>query len=224
MLVLGLLLAVSGCGGSDADHSQVDQPSRAAVACRKDWKGLAAKVGGRDESTFPSALAARWTTVSATIDYYTSSASGKDCGARLAEQQKAMDALQGFSSRLARFDMEKRVADVRSDAQAYAAGPRPPAPRPSKAAKGKKKPKAAPRAPRPADIAAALKTLTRQAPLATSQQEAGWEQAHVAEISDAAAVRKTVKDLAFLSSESRAYRICAAELALVDRALAAKGG
>ena len=223
-VVLGLLLSLSGCGSDDGNDNQVDQPSKAAVACRKEWKQLDQEVGGRDELTNPSALAARWNTVSATIDYYATSATGGDCGKTLAGQEKAMAALSKFSTRLARYDMELRLQDVKSDAQAYAAGPRPPTPKASKAPKGKKKAKAPARPPRPADIAAALKTLARQAPVATREQQAGWEQAHVAELGDAAAVKKAVKDLSFLSTESRAYRICADRLALVKRALSAKTG
>jgi hypothetical protein len=219
-----VLLAMSGCGSNDGNDAQVDLPSKAAVACRKDWQELEKKVGGRDELSNPSALAERWNTVMATIEYYSTSASGKDCGKTLASQGKAMDALRAFGARLSRYDMELRLSVVKSDAETYAAAPRPPAPKPSKAPKGKKKQKAAPRPPKPADVGAALKTLTRQAPRATRQQQAGWEQAHVTELGDAAAVRKTVKDLSFLSSESRAYRVCIAKLALIKKALSAKTG
>ncbi len=220
-LVLGLLLAVAGCG-SNGDRAQSgDRPDEATTSCRQEWKELAKKVQGRDKQTNPSALAARWNTVSATIDYYATSASEKDCGKTLASQQKAMEALRSFGARLARYDMELRLDQVRSEAEKYAAGPRPPAPKASKASKGKKKQRP-PRAPRPADVAAALKTLTRQAPVSARQQQAGWEQALVAELGDAAAVKKTVKDLSFLSNQSRAYRICVTELALVRKALSAK--
>lgn len=222
MLVLGLLLAMSGCGSDDGSDNQVDQPSQAAIACRKEWKGLEKKVGGRDELTNPSALASRWNTISATIDYYKTSATDKDCGKTLATQEKAMGTLQTFSARLARYDMELQLEKVKSDAEAYAAAPRPPAPKASKPPKGGKKAKAPARPPKPADIAAAVRTLTRQAPVATKDQRAGWEQASVAELGNAAAVKKSVKDLSFLSSESRAYRTCAAQLALVRKALSAK--
>ena len=224
MVVLALLLVVSGCGSSDENDDQVDQPSKAAVACRKDWKDLDKKVDGRDQLTNPSALASRWNTISATIDYYATSATSKDCGKTLATQEKAMGSLQTFSTRLARYDMELQLDKVKSDAEAYAAAPRPPAPKASKPATGKKKQQAPARPPKPAAIAAAVKTLTRQAPVATQEQRAGWEQASVAELGDAAAVKKAVKDLSFLSSESRAYRICATQLALVRKALSAKTG
>ena len=40
------------------------------------------------------------------------------------------------------------------------------------------------------------------------------------DLSDAAAIAKALKDLAFLSSESAAYRACAAALAQIRMALA----
>ncbi|MEO7352065.1 MAG: hypothetical protein ABIR34_00155, partial [Marmoricola sp.] len=46
-LLVALLLALSGCGSNDKDANSTDEPSKDAVACRKEWKGLQAKVGGR---------------------------------------------------------------------------------------------------------------------------------------------------------------------------------
>ena len=124
-----------------------------------------------------------------------------------------------MSPKLAPYDMELRLATVRDDAMAYAAAPRPPRPAPSPGKKGRKVRQPLP--PRPADVSAALTTLTQQAPLATQQQGPAWQQAHVVELSDSAAVLKTVKDLAFLSTESAAYRQCTKALATIRTALAA---
>ena len=74
---------------------------------------------------------------------------------------------------------------------------------------------------RSAQVAAALKSCTTQAPLATQQQGPGWEQARVIELTDPAAVTKAVKDLAFLSTQSPAWHSCVASLALIKTALAA---
>jgi hypothetical protein len=220
-VLLGLALAVAGCGD---DSPKAEQPSKADVSCRQQWKALEKKVGGRDTATNPSALPQRWNSIAVTLDYYAGSARAKDCGTTLSTQSAAIDAVGAFSTKLAAYDMELRLDEVKSDAQAYADGPQPAAPSPSAPVKGKvkgkKKPKAAPPAPRPADIAVALKTLTTQAPLATQQQGPGWQQADVADLDDAAAVAKSVKDLAFLSSESAAYRACGAALAQITTALA----
>ena len=220
-LLLAMLLVLAGCG-SDGGDAQTEEPSKEALACREKWKDLEDEVDGRDTMTNPSALAPRWNSVVATVDYYAAGARSGDCGTTIEAQEKAMAALASFSATLRPYDMELRLQAVKADAQEYAAGQRPPAPEPSPAKKGKKakKPK---RPPKPADVAAALKTLTQQAPEATEQQGAGWQQARVVELSDTAAVRKAVKDLGFLSSESSAYAACSRALATIRAALSAVG-
>lgn len=215
--LLGLTLGLTGCGSSD-DENTADEPSRAAVACRAKWKDLGADVEGRDAQTNPSALPRRWNNIAASVDYYAASATSDDCGKRLDEQKASMDALASFTTKLAPYDMELKQEAVQADAQRYASGPQPTAPRPSPGKSGKKQ-KQPPAAPRPAEVGRALETLARQAPLATQQQGPGWQQASVADLGDTASVTKTVKDLAFLSGESAAYRACSAALRLVNRAL-----
>jgi hypothetical protein len=235
--LLALLVTLAGCGSGGGN---ADEPSEDAVACRAKWKDLESKVDGRDSLTNPSALAQRWNTIAVTVEYYARSASGDDCGKTIAGQAKAMDSLASFSKLVAPYDMELTLDEVEADAKAYAAGPRPPAPsvsaspspspsqRPSKKDKqqpGKKKKPTPPvnPAPEPAAIAAALKSLTQQAPLATQQQGPGWQQASVAELGDTAAVAKAVRDLAFLSSESPGYRACTLALTQIRAALEAGG-
>jgi hypothetical protein len=223
-VTLALLLA--GCGSNEKKVVRDEGPSKETLACRGEWKDLGQEVEGRDEQTNPSALAPRWNSVVATIGYYETSATEKDCDDAIDRQQESINKLTSFAAKLAPYDVELKLDRVRDDAEAYAAGPRPPRPKPSPVPKGKKqnakKPKRPPLPPKPADIAAALKTLVAQAPVATRQQGPGWQQARVVELSDAAAVRKAVKDLAFLSTESRAYRKCSAALAEIRTALAAR--
>jgi hypothetical protein len=228
-LLLALLLALAGCGSADNNNDKAAAPDKAEVACRAKWKDLESKVNGRDSLTNPSALAQRWNSITATLEYYASSASSKDCGKTIEDQQKAMDALASFSTRLAPYDMEQRLDQVKADAQRYATSPRPPAPKASpsttKKANTKKTKKAKPPPARtaPAVVAAALRSLTTQAPVATQQQGPGWQQASVIELSDAAAVAKALKDLAFLSSQSPAYRACTVALAQISSALKPTG-
>jgi hypothetical protein len=221
-LVLGLLLVTAGCG-SDESEKKADEPSKAALACRDSWKDLEADVDGRDSMTNPSALAPRWNSIVATVGYYAAGATADDCGETIEAAKKNMDALTAFGAKLRPFDMEFRLEAIELDATAYAAGPRPPAPKPSPAKKGKKAKKAEKpqRPPKPADVKAALATLTKQAPLATDQQAPAWQQARAADLDDAAAVKKAVKDLAFISSESKAYRAASAALAKIRPALKA---
>jgi hypothetical protein len=216
-VALALLLGGCGSGGDSSDGASED-----ALACRGEWKDLGKQVQGNDAKTNPSALAPRWQSVVATIDYYATSARKSDCGEAISKQKDAISALTAFGEKLAPYDMELRLEQVRDDAETYAAGPRPPAPSPSPTPKSKKQ-KQPPLPPAPAVVAAAVKSLTGQAPVATQQQGPGWEQARVTELTDAAAVAKAIKDLAFLSTESPAYRSCAAALALIRVALAATG-
>ena len=216
------MLLVGGCG---SDEAKADAPSKATTACRGQWKDLGQQVRGNDQKTNPSALAERWNPVVVTIDYYASSAKPSGCAAAIAQQKAAITALQAFSRKLAPYDMELRLEQVRQAAEAYASGPTPtPSPAPKSKSKGgykkQKKPKPPP-APTPAQVAAALKSYATQAPLATQQQGPGWQQARVIELTDSTAVSKAVKDLAFLSSESPAWRACAAYLARIKTALAA---
>lgn len=221
-LLLALLLPLTGCGSTDGDEADgADEPSKAALSCREQWGDLEAEVDGRNSMTNPSALAPRWTTIAATVDYYATSARASDCGESLEAQERAMDDLSAFGTELAPYDMELRLDLVQEDAEEYAASPTPPAPEPSpkKKKKGKNKQKRTPAPPTPAAVARALKTLTAQAPVATQEQGPGWQQAAVAELADTAAVAKTIKDLAFLSSESPAYRACSLALTQIDKAL-----
>ncbi len=117
--------------------------------------------------------------------------------------------------------MELRLEQVADEAEAYAAGPRPPAPRPSK---GKGKKKAAPRAPEARGHRD--RAEDRDGPGASGDQATApaWQQARVTELSDESSVKKAVKDLSFLSRESKAYRTCTSALAQIKKALSAKSG
>ncbi len=214
-LLLGLLLTLAGCGSSE-EEAKADAPSTDTVACRQQWKALEDEVGDRASRTEPSALAQRWNSVAATTSYYANGAKAADCDTAIQAQQKAMDDLTAFGARLRPYDMELRLRLIKPGAEQYAARPRP---KPSPAPKDKKKQEQAARAPKPSDIGVALKTFTKQAPLATQQQGAGWQQARVVDLADKAAVAKTIKDLRFLSTESSAYRACKAASAQIRTAV-----
>lgn len=205
-LLMGLLAALGGCGGS-SDEGSSKEPSKAAVACRSQWRALGEDVDGREAGTNPSALASRWNNIAASVDHYATAGSAEDCGQTLEQQRRAIAALTAFAPKLAPYDVELRLRRVKEDAQRYASGPRP-----------------APRAPTPTAVGQALKTVAQQAQAATEQQGPGWEQAKVVDLADAAAVTKTIKDLAFLSNESKAYRACSAALLVITRAMATTAG
>ena len=96
----------------------------------------------------------------ATIDYYATSAKGSGCerGDRRSRSRRSAR-LTAFGEKLAPYDMELRLEQVRDDAEAYAAGPRRPrrpAPPecPAKKDKKKQKKKKKPKPPPLADPAA----------------------------------------------------------------------
>lgn len=217
-LGVALVLLVAGCGGT---ATKSDGPDKATVACRGQWKDLGKQVRGNDQKTNPSALAERWNSVVATIDYYTQAATSKGCDEAISRQKAAITALTSYGTKLAPYDMELQLAEIRDRAGAYASGPTPSSTPTPKNKKKQKKPKGPPPPPAPSTVAAALKSMTTQAPVATQQQGPGWQQADVIELTDPAAVTKSVKDLAFLSTESSAWRSCKASLTLIKRALAA---
>jgi hypothetical protein len=218
-VALALVFGLAGCGSEEPAKAD-DEPSQAALDCRKQWSTLDGEIADKDERTNPSALPERWGSISAAVEHYQAAAEESDCGKTLDGEKATVAALTALSSKLAPFDMELRLLQVRDEAARYAKGPRPPAPKASSGKKGKQQ-KRAPRPPKPAEVAAALKTLTRQAPLATEQQGPGWQQARAVELTDKSAVKKTVKDLAFLSRESKAYRASSNALGTIRQALAA---
>lgn len=212
------VLAFAGCGEETKDKPAASS-DKATAECRNSWRDLGAQLGNVTELTVPSALPSRWNSVSATIDYYASSATAKHCDEVLDNQRKAIAALQMFSMQLQPFDMELALNQVREPATAYAQGPWPEAAA-TKGPQGRKGPQAN-RPPKPAEVAKALAELTRLAPQATQEQEPGWKQAGVVELSDPAATAQAVKDLQFLGSDSAAWVQCQTALRLIQQALAA---
>lgn len=202
LVLLAVALGATGCGGDD--EASADDggkaPDRATTACRGQWKDLEAQVGAKADATTPSTLPERWNSIEATVEYYAVSAEAKDCDTTLAAQKRSLTALTAFSKRLTPYDMELRLSGLEDDAAAYARMKQAPVAKPAR--KGRK----AVRGPKPARVRADLRTLTKQAPLATKQQGPAWTQASAVDLEDKASVKKALKDLAFLSDESAAYR------------------
>ncbi len=189
--------AAGGSGGSGG--SGTSAPDDATKACRTKWEALGRDVAGRDTATTPSTLPGRWNSVAATIDYYVTSATAKDCGSTLSGQRTAMSRLEAFNERLAPWDLALTASRLREDAATYAGRSKP-------VKVPGKKGRPARTGPQPKAVARAMATLRKQAPLAARQQGPAWQQATATDPGDRAAVAKAVKDVRFLSSESAAYR------------------
>jgi hypothetical protein len=217
-VVLGLAgmlsTLLSGCGiASGSDDARTDPPSAAATKCRAEWSTLGDQLAKRAAATTPSTLPSRQNTLVATVDYYAKTGTAKDCGAALDKVRRSLTAETALSRKVAAYDLELALAQVRSRATAYAS---------QKAAAGKAAGEAvgkAARKPEPAQVAVALRTLTTQAPLASAQQESAWQQVEVLSLDDPRALAKSMKDLAFLSSQSPAYRSGRQALATIRAAI-----
>ncbi len=206
-LVLGVAGLLSGCGiaGGSAD-GRAAPASAAAAKCRDQWSSLGDQLSKRAAATTPSALPARHNTLVATVDYYAKTGTAKDCGSALDKVRRSITAETALSRKVAAYDLELALAQVRSRATAYAAGRSTPA-------------KAAAKKPKPAQVRAALSTLTTQAPLATAQQQSGWQQVEMLSLDDSQALAKSMQDLAFVSSQSPAYRSGRHALATIRAAI-----
>ncbi|KQT91105.1 hypothetical protein ASG49_12280 [Marmoricola sp. Leaf446] len=211
LALTGTVLA--GCGGGDDGRDGSAEPAAEEVdpqdaACRTRWRALADEVGDRSQDEHPSTLAGRWTSVSATIDYYAVSGSASDCEKTLDAQRAQVAALEELGTALRRYDVLYQHDRLAEDAAAYT---------PPKARKGQDEP------PSRKAVRAALGTLEEQAPRAEKDQLAGWQQATAIDPTEKKSVAKAKKDLAFLSQESAAWRRASAAQRTIERGLRAAG-
>lgn len=216
--VLVALVAAGGCGTEEKPAARASHsPDSATTACRARWADLADQIEGNEKQAEPSALADRWNSVVATVDYYATSASSSDCEHRLGAQKQAIDRLESFGKSLRPWDMEYQLSTVASRAQDYASDMG------SKGRKGKSK-DARKQAgkddlPSPSAVQKALAALRKQAPTATDDQGPGWQQAEVVDLAKKSAVKRARKDLDFLSHQSKAWRACDDALRTIRKAL-----
>jgi hypothetical protein len=220
-VVLALLLGTTGCGTQRSEART--GPDRATLDCRQQWSDLGDTLRGRDAQTTPSALADRWNSVIATIDYYADSATAHDCSTTLSGQRTRITQLEEFSARLHRFDVGYLMSDVAGLATDYLARPLPPPRRlPAKAghktAKGKQRVTTV-KPPSKAEVRAALTSLQKDAELSVADMQAGWQEANAIDLSDPAQQRKAVKDLTFLAGDSTPFQASLAAIRLLREAV-----
>jgi hypothetical protein len=212
-----LAVCLSACGQSSASHSSAESRSdRAVKQCRAQWKELGDNVVGMDQDENPSALADRWNSVVATIDYYRTTDIAKDCQSRVEAQLKAVTALRQFSDKLRPYDMTYQLGQVRAAIDLYVNDPLPP---PVRNESGKKSPP-----PSKAAVTAAIATLTNDAATANTELQPGWEQTTSVDLTDVAALTKTMQDLDFLAQDSPHWRRCEEALQVLVAAIRAQEG
>lgn len=192
-LALALVAALTlGACGESAPAKKGDSKASDITECREQWGDVAQTVLGMDQDETPSALASRWTSVIATVDYQTQAARAKDCHANIENQVKAISALRQFSDRLRFYDITYQRRRVEPAAEIYLNDPLPTGP-------GVK-------APAKADVAAALEQLRAYGDAADADLAAGWGQIASVDLDDAAAVDAALKDLHQLAAESQSWR------------------
>ncbi len=198
--------ALAACGNGSGTTTA---PDSADSSCRAQWKSLADSIAGRTGDTGeqfkPSALADRWNTVAAGVQYYVTSATAKDCGDTLNNQRLSIDALIDFGTGLQAYDMEYQRDQLTGPAQAYLDGPLP------KPKKDKPVPKK--------DVTAALKVLDGDATTASADLQPGWTEANGVDLADRNAVAKALSDLTLLGTHSAAYQACQLAVATIRKAI-----
>lgn len=215
VLVASCAAALVACGASP--HSSASATAtRRLEDCRAQWKDVGDSVLGMDQDTNPSALADRWTSVIATVAYYRSSAPAKDCQARIESQLKAVTALRQFSEQLRPYDMTYQLGQVQAAIDLYLHDPLPAPVRDDSGRKVKPPIKAA--------VTAAMKTLTDNAAQANAELQPGWQETESVDLTDVAALTKTMQDLDFLAQDSPHWRACEQALQVLVAAIRAQEG
>lgn len=216
-LALAVVLGLSAVGcGSEPAPAKPTGKAQSAKECRSQWHDVAQTVLGLDEDTDPSALASRWTSVIATIDYYETGPGAKDCQATVETQVKAISALRQFSHKLQPYDMAFQLRGVGPSVELYLSDPLPKAARNEN---GK-----IVRAPRKRDVNLALRQLRANAATADADLQAGWAQMASVDLNDPAAVRGALVDLDQLAQDSAAWQASEQALQVIVAAIRAQEG
>jgi len=210
VLVTVLAVTLSGCG-DDAHSEARAKAERAIKDCRAQWSDVGDSVAGMDQDPNPSALAERWNSVIATVDYYKTSTSAKNCQANVETQLKAVTSLREFSDKLHPYDMAYQLAQVRASVDLYLNDPLPAPVRDENHKLVKPPTKAA--------VTTAMQTLTDNAAPANAELEPGWEQTKSVDLTDVNALTTTMQDLDFLAQDSPHWRKCEEALQVLVAAI-----
>jgi len=213
--VLVVVASLTACGQAAQSPGHATS-GRAVADCRAQWKDVAESVVGMDADDNPSALADRWNSVIATVDYYRTSDDAKDCQSRVDAQLEAVTALRQFSEKLRPYDMTYQLGQVRAAIDLYLNDP---LPGPARTEGDKLTPP-----PSKAAVGAAMKTLAEDAAAANTELQPGWQQATSVDLTDTAALTKTMQDLDFLAQDSPHWRRCEQALQVLVAAIRAQEG
>jgi hypothetical protein len=205
-----LVVALAGCG----QGAKPDKDAKAAAAlkaCRAQWADVGETVLGLDQDPHPSALADRWNNVIATVQYYKTVDSAKNCQSTIETQLKAVTSLRQFSDKLHPYDMTYQLDQVRAAIDLYLNDP---LPEPVRGADHKRV-----RPPTKPAVSQAMQTLTDNAEQANEELQPGWQQTTSVDLTDVAALTKTMQDLDFLAQDSPHWRQCEQALQVLVAAI-----
>jgi hypothetical protein len=214
-LTASLAVALGACG-QRSDPAPNARSAHALTECRAQWREVGDSVVGMEQDENPSALAERWNSVIATVDYYRNTDSAKDCQTRVDAQLKSVTALRQFSEKLRPYDMTYQLTQVQAAVDLYLNDP---LPAPVRGENGKRVPP-----PAKAAVSAAMQTLTANAAQANAELEPGWAQTASVDLTDEAALTKTMNDLDFLAQDSPHWRLCEQALQVLVAAVRAQEG
>ena len=195
-LTVALAVALVGCGQAGSEHGATTE--RAVQECRAN----------------PSSLAERWTSVIATVEYYKSTESARDCQANVENQLDAVTALRRFSEKLRPYDMTYQLTQVRAAVDLYLHDPLPD-PVPGETGK-------AVRPPAKAAVSDAMQTLSDNAAQANAELEPAWGQALSVDLDDVDALTTTMHDLDQLAQDSPHWVRCEEALQVLVAAIRAQ--
>jgi hypothetical protein len=215
VLALVVAASLSACGQA-AETPRHASSERAVAGCRAQWDDVAESVVGMDQDVNPSALADRWNSVIATVDYYRTAHETKDCQSTVDAQLKAVSALRQFSDKLRPYDMTYQLGQVRAAIDLYLNDPLPDPVRNESNELTPPPPKAA--------VSKAMKTLAEDAAAANAELQPGWQQTTSVDLTDVAALTKTMQDLDFLAQDSPHWRRCEQALQVLVAAIRAQEG
>jgi hypothetical protein len=209
-VVGALAVSLVACGQDSKSDSEA-KAERALKACRAQWAEVGDSVMGLEQDPHPSALADRWNSVVATVEYYKSTKSARNCQHLIEAQLKAVTSLRQFSEKLRPYDMTYQLDQVRAAVDLYVNDP---LPQPVRGPNHKLV-----RPPTKAAVSQSMQALTGNAQLANEELEPGWEQTKSVDLTDVEALTKTMQDLDFLAQDSPHWRQCEEALQVLVAAI-----
>jgi hypothetical protein len=212
-VALAVVLVACGQGGTPSVDATKE---RAVKACRAQWHDVGESVAGLDQDPNPSSLAQRWTTVIATVEYYQTTDSAKNCQANVETQLKAVTALRQFSEKLRPYDMTYQLSQVRAAIDLYLHDP---LPDPVRGQTGKKV-----QPPSKDAVTQAMATLTANADQANEELAPAWGQTVSVDLEDVSALTTTMQDLDQLAQDSPHWLTCEQALQVLVAAVRAQEG